>query len=62
MLRTVLRAIPGIDASLGDVIEVSGWRNARQLENTRFLGPVIVSEDDARPAGRPRKQSTKTPE
>lgn len=39
-LREVLRPISGLDAQAGEVVDVTGWRNAAALERQRYLGPV----------------------
>jgi hypothetical protein len=51
----VLKPIPADDGSVipsGTIVEADGWRNVRQLENGRYLMPVIEAED-AKPAAKP---------
>lgn len=50
MLRKVLKRIPkgrGEYLESGLVIEVSGWRNVKVLEASRYLGPVTDDEANA---------------
>lgn len=50
MLRKVLKRIPkgrGEYLESGSVIEVSGWRNVKVLEASRYLGPVSKEEAEA---------------
>lgn len=41
VIRVVLRPIQGVDAPVGAEVDVSQWRNAKQLERLRYLGPVV---------------------
>lgn len=55
MKYKVLKPIPADDGSVipsGTIVEADGWRNVRQLENGRYLMPVIEAED-AKPAAKP---------
>lgn len=50
MLRKVLKRIPkgrGEYLESGTIVEVSGFRNVKVLEASRFLGPVTEAEAKA---------------
>lgn len=56
-LRVITRQVPGTDAAVGDIVDVSEWRNARTLEALRYLGPV--PEGAVPTPRRPRRVVTK---